>query len=79
MEGARAAARARREDARADATGADCKRRPLRDHRALVLNEDDRLRSAETPRERGANFRHVQGVIRWPDGGRWSPGDLSAP
>lgn len=66
----KSAAQAREEDSAADAAGEALARRPLRDHRALVLNEDDRLRSAETPREIGANFRHVQGVIRWPDGVR---------
>ncbi len=68
IRGAKDAAKARREDARAHARGDDAARRPLRDHRALVTNEDDRLRSAETPMEPGANFRSVEGIIRWPDG-----------
>ncbi len=42
---------------------------PLRDHRPLLCNADDYLRMVAVPRQKGANFRSVSGVVTHPDGG----------
>ncbi|KIY93940.1 DNA (cytosine-5)-methyltransferase CMT3 [Monoraphidium neglectum] len=47
---------------------ADDSRGALRDHRPLLCNADDFLRMVAVPRERGANFRSVDGVVTHPDG-----------
>ncbi|KAI8463386.1 MAG: hypothetical protein J3K34DRAFT_495628 [Monoraphidium minutum] len=43
---------------------------PLRDHRPLLCNADDWLRMVAVPRERGANYRSISGVVTHPDGAR---------
>lgn len=41
---------------------------PLRDHRALLCNADDYGRMRAVPREKGANFRDMPGVVTNEDG-----------
>lgn len=41
---------------------------PLRDHRPLLCNVDDYLRMVHVPKEKGANFRDMPGVITNRDG-----------
>lgn len=36
---------------------------PVRDHRPLILNHDDYLRSAAVPKQKGANYRNHEGVV----------------
>ncbi|WIA20554.1 hypothetical protein OEZ85_004945 [Tetradesmus obliquus] len=39
---------------------------PLRDHRPLMCNEDDYRRMCAVPKEKGANFRDMPGVVTHP-------------
>eukprot|EP00891_Asterochloris_glomerata_P003939 jgi/Astpho2/3939/fgenesh1_pg.00063_%23_13_t len=55
-------AQAVREADEAEARRAEGKRGPLRDHRPLVLNQDDFLRCLNVPSEKAANFRNFPGV-----------------
>lgn len=41
---------------------------PLRDHRPMLCNADDYLRMVAVPREKGANFRSIDGVVTHPNG-----------
>lgn len=41
---------------------------PLRDHRALLCNADDYGRMRAVPKEKGANFRDMPGVVTNEDG-----------
>jgi hypothetical protein len=40
---------------------------PLRDHRPLLCNADDYARMCAVPKEKGANFRDMPGVVTHPD------------
>eukprot|EP00877_Chromochloris_zofingiensis_P009059 jgi/Chrzof1/4406/Cz14g11270.t1 len=54
---------------------------PLRDHRPLLCNVDDYLRMVHVPKEKGANFRDMPGVITNRDGtccaGSWHAAKVS--